>query len=226
MIGGIERCSWIDYPGRLSAVVFLRGCNLRCPYCHNPALLSRSGAIAVSEGELLTFLAARRGRLDGVVFSGGEPTLDPRLRRLIEATRRAGFGVKLDTNGTRPDVLATLLGDGLLDYVALDLKDEPTAYAEWLGVNAAPEALVRSLELVKISGIDHELRTTVVESRHDLARLDRMARWAAGSRRWLLQRCRPRAAPPSPLPGPAGTAALEATASRLRERHRVACYCR
>ncbi|HUL76589.1 MAG TPA: anaerobic ribonucleoside-triphosphate reductase activating protein [Vicinamibacteria bacterium] len=226
MIGGFHPCSFLDFPGRLSAVVFLRGCNLRCPYCHNRDLLDGDGPPAMDEPALRAFLSARRGRLDGVVFSGGEPTLQPELRPLIEAARALGYRVKLDTNGTRPEVLQELLGDGLLDYVALDLKDEPAAYAEWLGMREGPEVLLHRLDVVKSSGIDHELRTTVVFARHDEERLGRMAWWARGCRRWILQPCRPDVRHAAIALNPSREAALEDLASRLHARHGVPCRCR
>lgn len=187
VIAGLQRCSFVDYPGRLSAVVFLQGCNLRCPYCHNSSLIPRHASSAIYDSELMYFLASRRGRLDGVVITGGEPTLHPGLRSLIEAVRDLGFSVKLDTNGTRPDVLAELIGCGLLDYVALDLKDEPHAYSQWLGMQEGPDVLHGSLEIVKTSQVDHELRTTVLMPYHDKERLGRMAQWAVGSAKWILQ---------------------------------------
>lgn len=226
MIGGLEPCSFIDFPGCLSAVVFLRGCNLRCPFCHNAALIKSDGPRVMEGSEIIEFLASRRGRLDGVVFSGGEPTLQRGLPSLIEAARGLGFKIKLDTNGTRPELLSELLGDALLDYVALDLKDEPTAYARWLGMLEGPEVLLRSLDLIKASGVDHELRTTVVRPYHDEERLSRMARWAAGCRRWVLQSCRSDARPRSFRLDLSREAGLEELASQLRERHGVPCRCR
>ena len=226
MIGGLQPCSFVDFPGCLSAVVFFRGCNLRCPYCHNKRLLDGDDPPAMTETELLAFLSSRRGRLDGVVISGGEPTLQAGLRRCIEAVRVLGYKVKLDTNGTRPQVLSELIGDGLIDYVALDLKDEPHAYASWLGTHSTPEDLCRSLELVKTSGADHELRTTVTWPHHDEERLDRMARWAHGCRRWILQPCRADAKPPPSVLDPSADAVLEDLAMRLRTRHGVPCRCR
>lgn len=225
MIGGFEPCSLIDFPGHLAAAVFLRGCNMRCPYCHNAELIARGGPAVMRADDLMAFLARRRGLLDGVVFSGGEPTLARELRSLVERARGMGYAIKLDTNGTRPDVLAELLSDGLLDYIALDLKDEPAACGEWLGMRGSPDALVRSLDLVKSSGVEHELRTTVVPGRHDEERLDRMARWATGCRRWILQPCH-FTAEWSPSAAPTDDSALEELAARLRARHGVECYAR
>jgi pyruvate formate lyase activating enzyme len=227
MIGGLVPCSFIDFPGCLSAVVFLRGCNLRCPYCHNPELLDGDAPGAMTEDGLLAFLRARQGRLGGVVFSGGEPTLRPGLRSLVQGARALGFKVKLDTNGTRPDVLAELIGDGLVDYVALDLKDEPAGYTGWLRMREAPALLLRSLDLVKASGVDHELRTTVTIPRHDAGRLDSMADVARGARRWVLQPYRPGAtlASDPPMAAP-DREQLMREARRIQSTHGIDCSCR
>ena len=227
MIGGLHRCSFIDFPGRLSAVVFLRGCNLRCPYCHNAELIA-DGPGLIDEADLEAFLTSRRGRLDGVVFSGGEPTLRPELPGLIDRARALGYAVKLDTNGTRPDVLAALLDRRALDYVAVDFKDEPAAYTDWLSSGVEPEAVVRSLALVGTATVEHELRTTVVWPHHDPDRLDRMAAWVRDDMRWILQRYRRPEKKTirddgiqEPPPG-----YLEEQAARLRERYGLDCRTR
>ncbi len=190
-LAALHPCSFIDYPGRLAAVTFTLGCNLRCPYCHNPGLVAPPWAGEIEEDQVLAFLAARRGKLDGLVITGGEPTLQPDLAGFLDRVKGLGFKVKLDTNGTRPGVLEELLGLGLLDYVALDLKDEPEAYPEWLGpAEGTPRALRRSVALLASSGVEHELRTTVAWPRHDPARLARMAS-LVGRARWVLQPYRP-----------------------------------
>lgn len=226
MIGGLHRCSFIDFPGRLSAVVFLRGCNLQCPYCHNAELIPKGSGRAGAE-ELLEFLASRRGRLDGVVFTGGEPTLRPELPMLIMGARSLGYEIKLDTNGTRPEVLSVLIDGGTLEYIALDFKDEPWQYQGWLGSCSDPEAIGLSLDLVKRSGVEHELRTTVIWPHHDPERLDRMAAWAAGCARWVLQPFRAsgrlsRVTPFKDTPAEY----LEEQAHRIRRIHGVDCRTR
>lgn len=189
-LGGLQPCSLQDFPGKVAAVVFARGCNLRCPYCHNPQLsdLSRAGQ-NLSEDEFFAFLTDRKGKLSGVVVSGGEPTLQADLPRFLEKIRDMGFAVKLDTNGTRPDMLAELLTRRLVDYVAMDLKDLPEGYSEWLGPTD-PEAIRTSLVLLRASRISHELRTTVTLPRFDLARLLAMSS-IVNSSRWWLQRALP-----------------------------------
>jgi len=224
LIGGLHRCSFIDYPGLLSAVVFLRGCNLRCGYCHNPGLVEGKATESLSEAEVFAFLESRRGRLEGVVVTGGEPTLQPGLQGFIAQVRGLGFKVKLDTNGTNPEVLASLLEAGLLDYVAMDLKDVPEQYPAFCGLRTGPERIRRSIDLILGSKVDHEFRTTVVAPHHDPSRLDEMARAIEGAQRWVLQQFRPgkvlepEAAFQAPDP-----AFLQAMAAEAQARRGLAC---
>lgn len=164
LIGGMEPVSLCDYPGRVAAVIFTQGCDFRCPFCHNAALLPRTVPVErlMSEGDVLEALAARRGRIEGVVVSGGEPTLQPDLRRFIEAVRSLGFSVKLDTNGSRPEVLRDLLAAGLLDHIAMDVKAPFERYHILTGVSAPLERIAESIRIISGSGIPHQFRTTVV----------------------------------------------------------------
>jgi pyruvate formate lyase activating enzyme len=189
-LGGLQPCTLQDFPGKVAAVIFVRGCNLRCPYCHNPQLLSPSSdGQEMSETDFFSFLSSRRGKLSGVVVSGGEPTLQSDLPQFLAKVRGMGFAVKLDTNGTDPSMLALLLTGNLVDYVAMDLKDLPEAYPEWLG-QADPQKIRTSLALLRASRISHELRTTVASPRISLSRLETMAKLVAGSR-WFLQEASP-----------------------------------
>lgn len=187
MIAGLVPCSFIDYPGRLAAVLFLQGCNLHCPYCHNAQLIPRSGSGHLSRSEVLSWLRGRVGRLTGVVVSGGEPTLQPTLIELLTEIRSLGYHVKLDTNGTRPCVLRRLLELNLLNYVAMDLKDLPELYQQWLSASPVGTAIRASIALLKESQVSHEFRTTVQDSQHDLKKLQAMQRLISESP-WYLQR--------------------------------------
>lgn len=193
LIGGLERCSFIDFPDRLSAVVFTRGCNLCCGYCHNPDLVQRGRAPGDPGVEaVIEFLRARRGLLGGVVVSGGEPTLQAEaLEDFLAQVRALGFSVKLDTNGTRPQVLAQLIDAGLVDYVALDFKDLPAGYADLCGLRESAEMVGDSLSILRSSGRPYELRTTVIWPRHGEQRLRQMASCLVRGERWFLQRYRP-----------------------------------
>lgn len=161
-IAGIERNSFVDYPGRLAAVFFTPGCNWRCFYCHNRSLLGpQSGRTWLDAEVALAWLEERRGWLDAVVITGGEPTLQPDLAEFIRTVRAKGFLVKLDTNGTRPDVLRALLDEGLLDYVAMDVKAPIEKYEAFCGVPVDHRAVNDSIDLLMASEIQYEFRTTV-----------------------------------------------------------------
>jgi pyruvate formate lyase activating enzyme len=165
IIGGFEPLTLSDYPGEIAAVVFTQGCNFRCPFCHNGSLLPASpkGGPSWDEQEVLEMLARRRGKLGGVVISGGEPTIQGDLSSFIRRVRGLGLKVKLDTNGSRPEVLRPLFQDGLLDYVAMDVKAPWTRYDRLAGTSVDVGAVVESICLIACSGVRHEFRTTVVE---------------------------------------------------------------
>lgn len=158
-IGGLQKLSLIDYPGRTCAVLFTQGCNFRCPYCHNPELVyPHLFAEPISFEKVRAFLKERRGLLEGVVFSGGEPTLQEDLLEVMQAVRALGYAVKLDTNGSRPDVLAEVLGAA--DYVAMDIKAPLPVYPRVSGVTVDTYDIARSIFLIQSSGVRHEFRTT------------------------------------------------------------------
>ena len=176
-IVGIQKLTLLDYPGKVACTVFLNGCNFRCPYCHNAELLGEIEPVMTVE-ELLAFLRKRQGILDGVCITGGEPTLHPELPELMRSIRDLGYAVKLDTNGYRPEVLGALLREGLLDYVAMDLKNGPDAYAQTVGLKAVDLGKLReSIGLLLDSGVKFELRTTVVKPLHSGESLTSMADW-------------------------------------------------
>lgn len=167
-IGGLQRTSLSDYPGKISAIVFTQGCNFRCPYCHNPELVDpgKFGPL-VPEGDFFAFLEKRQGKLDAVTVTGGEPTLQEDLERFLSDIRKMGYHLKLDTNGSRPDVLESLIGRGLVDYFAMDIKGPFSKYNRIAGVSVAENAIRKSIELIATSGISHEFRTTIVRSQLD-----------------------------------------------------------
>jgi pyruvate formate lyase activating enzyme len=161
-IAGIEACSLIDYPGTVACVLFTRGCNFRCAYCHNPELVYPALFRAVlAEGEVLRFLASRRGKIDAVVVSGGEPTLHGDVREFLVQVRALGFRVKLDTNGSRPNTLKSLLDERLVDYVAMDVKAPLGRYREIARAQIDPSVIRESVGLLMRSGVEYEFRTTV-----------------------------------------------------------------
>ncbi len=188
IIGGLDPCSFSDYPGRTAAVIFTRGCNFRCPFCHNPSLLKAGREGVMRESELLAFLEKRRGRLDGVVVTGGEPTLQAGLPGFLARIREMGYPVKLDTNGSNPVMLEQLLAAGLVDYVAMDLKAPPAKYDRLAGVRVDMTALCRTVSLIAKSGVPHHFRTTVVDGLLDSGDIGRIrAELLPAGSRYVLQ---------------------------------------
>ncbi|MDR2945698.1 MAG: anaerobic ribonucleoside-triphosphate reductase activating protein [Candidatus Adiutrix sp.] len=189
-LGGLLKNTALDFPGKFSAAVFTQGCNFACPYCHNPHLVRLFGE-PVDEVATLEFLRRRRPLLDGVVISGGEPTLQPDLAEFCKKLRGLGYEVKLDTNGSRPEVVADLIDRKLITYLALDLKADPAAYPPELAPNGSGEAVQETLRLLKRSPLPHEYRTTVAAPFVTRETIEAIARAAAGSAPLFLQPYRP-----------------------------------
>ena len=187
-IGGLQKVSMIDFPGRLSAVVFLSGCNFHCPYCHNPELARDDVRALMPEGDVLAYLDARRGLLEGVVFSGGEPTLQPGLGSLCRAAKQKGYAVKLDTNGSFPDVLRALIQEDLVDYIAMDVKTDPDHYAPSLCAQDPGTAVKTSIRLIMASGLPYEFRTTCYRPVIDESAMTRIARLIKGAQTYAIQK--------------------------------------
>ncbi|MFA6240846.1 MAG: anaerobic ribonucleoside-triphosphate reductase activating protein [Candidatus Hydrogenedentales bacterium] len=193
-IAGVEKCSLVDWPGKMAAVVFAPGCNLNCHYCHNRESLCGSPQL-IDRDSVLTLLEERRGFLDGVVISGGEPALQVGLPVFIDCVRDLGYPVKLDTNGTRPRVLESLLNSGRLSFVAMDIKAPRAKYDEVCGVSVDQEAIDDSIRAILRSGVAHEFRTTVLPRFTEEDILE-MAERVTGAERYVLQPCRsPKGAP-------------------------------
>ena len=179
MISGLQKMTLLDFPGKVACTVFLQGCNYRCPFCHNSELIAGSPEPLMPEEDFFDFLKTRKGLLDGVCVSGGEPTLTARLPEFLKKIKDMGFAVKLDTNGSRPGMLKQLVVDGLVDYVAMDVKNSPARYAQTVGVFNDMAAIEQSLRFLVEGGVDYELRTTLVEPLHDAASIEEMGRWLA-----------------------------------------------
>ena len=178
MIAGLQKMTLLDYPGKVACTVFLQGCNYRCPFCHNSELLPRKGEEFMTEEEFLSFLKKRQGLLDAVCVSGGEPTLYKDLPRLLKAIKDLGYLVKLDTNGSDPGVLKALVKDGLIDYVAMDIKNSPAHYGETVGLSKVDmEAIEESIRFLLSDAVAYEFRTTVVAQLHDDASILEMGTW-------------------------------------------------
>ncbi len=191
-IGGLQKVSLIDYPAKISAVVFTQGCNYRCPYCHNPELVDPElFSPSIAEDDILRFLETRRGKLDAVSITGGEPTLQEDLAPFIKTIRKLGFEVKLDTNGSRPDVLSLLMKEKLLNFIAMDVKAPLKRYSRVVSAPINPEDIRKSINLILSSGLAHEFRTTVVKSQLSPEDLFAIGREISGAQRFALQKFRP-----------------------------------
>ena len=186
-IEGMQKLTLLDYPGKTAAILFAHGCDFRCPFCHNAGLVTRPMANAVSEDEILSYLYKRRGLLDGVVLTGGEPLLQPDAGELLRKIRNLGYAVKLDTNGSFPDRLAALLDAGLVDYVAMDIKNSPRRYAETCGGADILSRVQESVLLLQDSLADYEFRTTVCKPLHTEKEMEEIGRWLKGAKRYFLQ---------------------------------------
>lgn len=187
---GMQKLTLLDFPGKVACTVFTAGCNFRCPFCHNASLVTGLEAVAddLDTEEFFSFLRSRRGRLDGVCVSGGEPLLHKDIRDFILRIREMGFLVKLDTNGSFPDVLDSLIKDGLVDYVAMDIKSSPEHYAGATGLVSAPvDCISKSIQILLTSSIPFEFRTTVVDELHTKDDFSRIGEWISGAPRYYLQ---------------------------------------
>ncbi len=180
IISGLQKMTLLDFPGKVACTVFLQGCNFRCPFCHNSDLLGGSSAPFMTMEEFLDFLKKRTGLLDAVCVSGGEPTLQKDLPELLKGIKTLGFSVKLDTNGSRPEVLKKLVAEGLVDYVAMDVKNSPARYGETTGVSHFDiTPIEESLRFLIEGNVAYELRTTVVAELHSEASITEMGQWLA-----------------------------------------------
>ena len=187
-IQGFQKLTMLDFPGKAACTVFTGGCNLRCPFCHNVALVLAPEEEPFPEEEIFAYLEKRGGLLDGVAVTGGEPLMQPDIADFLRRVKGMGFLTKLDTNGFFPEALEALLAEGLLDYVAMDVKNSPEKYALTCGVQrldlSKPE---KSLALLRSSGVEYELRTTVAEGLHTVEDVEAICKWIKGAKRYYLQ---------------------------------------
>lgn len=188
-IHGLQKLSMVDYPGKIAATVFTGGCNLRCPFCHNALLVTRlNESPRLEEAEITKFLKSRKGLLDGVVLTGGEPLLQPGAADFLARVKDMGFAVKLDTNGCFPDTLSRILEAGSVDYVAMDIKNSKGKYAATVGVPDFDLTPVEeSVRLLLEGNTDFEFRTTVVRELHTAEDIEAIGQWIRGAKRYFLQ---------------------------------------
>lgn len=189
LLGGLQKYSLIDFPGKVSCVLFLSGCNFECPYCHNPDLVT--GKLLCSspmdESGIYPFLEQRKSLLDGVVISGGEPTLAKDLPFLCEKIKGMGYAVKLDTNGSRPHVIKHLINEGLLDYIAMDIKTAPSEYARFVKKDEDATHIRASIQIIMESSVPYEFRTTCVKPFVDRDIIESVAKTIKDANRYVLQ---------------------------------------
>ena len=188
-ICGLQKLAMVDYPGKLAATVFTGGCNLRCPFCHNALLVTRlEESPVLAEDQVLDFLRSRRGLLEGVVLSGGEPLLQPGVVDFLEKVRELGYAIKVDTNGFYPKVLKEILDRKLADYVAMDIKNSREKYALTCGLESVDlTAVEESIRLLRESGVDYEFRTTLVRQFHTPEDLESIGQWLGDCPHYYLQ---------------------------------------
>ena len=215
-IQGLQKMTLLDYPGRVACTVFLGGCDFRCPFCHNFELVVGPFPPGIDEEEFFAFLEKRRGLLDGVAVTGGEPCLRKDLPDFLQRIKSLGYPVKLDTNGAHPAMLRMLLERGLVDYIAMDVKNSHAKYARTVGLPAIDLSPIdESIRMILGAGIPYEFRTTVVHELHEASDFEDIGRWIEGADRYYLQAFTDRdAVPDRNLTAP--------TPEELRQFHEIA----
>lgn len=188
VIGGIQKTTLIDFPKKVAAIVFTQGCNFRCGYCHNAELIGCSRCSNISRQDFFEFLKSRQNKLDGVVITGGEPTIQSELYDFVKEIKSLDFAVKLDTNGTNPKILSTLIEDNLLDYIAMDIKAPIEKYSQVSGAKVDCENIKKSIDIIMKSGVDYEFRTTVLRSQLSFDDFDKIGQLINGAELYYLQK--------------------------------------
>ena len=188
IIKGLQKTTLLDFPGKVACTVFTAGCNFRCPFCHNASLvISPDMSDTISEDDIFAFLKKRCGILDGVCITGGEPLLQRDIEDFIKKIRELGLAVKLDTNGAYPERLRSIINKGLVDYVAMDIKNSKEKYALTAGASVDIEKISESVRILMTSDVEYEFRTTVVRELHSPEDVKSIGKWIAGADRYFLQ---------------------------------------
>ncbi len=186
-IQGFQKLTLLDFPGKVACTVFCGACNLRCPFCHNATLVKHPSQEQNAEQEVLSYLEKRKGILDGVCITGGEPLLQPDLSDFVKKVKEMGYAVKLDTNGSDPEALSALLAEGGVNYVAMDVKSALESYQRAIGVEMDISVFERSMDVLRKSGVEYEFRTTLVKGIHTAEDIGSLGRLLAGEKRYFLQ---------------------------------------
>lgn len=188
IFGGMQKLSMVDFPGHMCATIFTVGCNMRCPFCHNaPLVLNTAKDSCLSEDDVFGYLEKRRNMLDAVCITGGEPLLNRDILPVLDRIRGMGFALKLDSNGTRPALLKSIIENRMCDYIAMDIKNCRDKYSAASGCEVDLAAIEESISLIRNSGIDYEFRTTVCRPLHTDEDIENIGKWLSGSKRYALQ---------------------------------------
>ncbi len=187
-IFGLQKTTLLDYPGKLASIVFTAGCNMNCPFCHNSELITLPKTGAISEEEIISHLKKRRSTLEGVVITGGECTLQKDLAEFCKKVKALGYSIKLDTNGTSPEVLKHLVSENLIDYVAMDIKNSKEKYAQTCGTSGVNlDHLQESIDFLMKKPVAYEFRTTLISQYHSLEDMEEIGQWIKGADALYLQ---------------------------------------
>jgi len=192
-IGGLQKLTLVDYPNKIAATVFLTGCNFKCGFCHNSGLVNEKETMdrqEIKESEFFDFLKSKQGLIDGICVTGGEPTINADLIDFIKKIKELNFSIKLDTNGSNPETLQELIKQGLLDFVAMDIKTSPDKYEKAVGAEVNLDNIKKSVEIIKKSKINYEFRTTVVPGIVDREDIEKIGKWLKGAKKFSLQQFR------------------------------------
>ena len=188
LIKGFQKLTLLDFPGKTACTVFTGGCNFRCPFCHNAGLVTKMDAEIISESEVFEHLKKRQGILDGIAITGGEPLLQGDIEEFLKKVRESGFAIKLDTNGSFPEKLESIIENGLCDYVAMDIKNCKEKYPETIGMsNFDINAIEKSVEILKKSKVPFEFRTTVTKNFHTIIDIENIGKWISGTENYFIQ---------------------------------------
>lgn len=187
-IGGLQKLTLLDYPEKVACTVFTVGCNFRCPFCHNSGMVLGADCEELSEWDILTFLRKRKNVLEGMCLTGGEPFIQNGVEEFLKNVKALGYSVKLDTNGSFPDKLESLVKNNLVDYIAMDVKNSIAAYPQTAGANVDVQAIGKSVEFLKSNTINYEFRTTVTGNYHTEQSISEMGKWLSGAKKLYLQK--------------------------------------
>ena len=187
LISGFDKVTLLNYPGLVACTIFTKGCNLKCPFCHNSSLISGNDDTYIDEDEIFKYLNKRKNIIEGVCISGGEPLLQKDIKEFIRRIKSLGLKVKLDTNGTNPDLILSLINDNLLDYIAMDIKNIKSKYELTSGAKVKIDNILKSINIIENSGIDYEFRTTIIKEFHTLSDIDYISKVLDKKSKYYIQ---------------------------------------